>query len=219
MKKLFSKRYKRHYQESKIHLIIDLAFVLIILILITANIILVNTNFSIDNIEIKITRPQVNGEVIEYIKIENTDLVLNSNIVYYTSEGEQLGVGPWPPVTDEISSVRIIIDISSATHNVSDLQFLAKLPNNITWTNNSVVNTGNAIVYDNTNNLIVWNIGNWDAGQNARASFEIEFTPTQDNLGNKIKLLENLSVSGLDTITGQKVDIAGNNLFSPTIEE
>ncbi len=219
MKKFFSKRYKRHYQESKIHLFIDLAFVIIIIILIISNIILFNKSFPIKDITIGINH-HANGNTRQEKKrpVINAKLTLNSDAAYYTSEGEQLGVGPWPPAVNETTSVRIFLEITPDIHRVKNLQLKARLPSKITWLGNSAVSLGQAIFYDKKSRLIIWALDSLDIKQKARASFEIEFTPTQKDFGNRIKLLENLSASAIDKITGQGISAFGNNLYSPKVE-
>ena len=215
------KRHKKYYQESKIHLFIDLAFVIIIIVLIISNIILFKKTFPIEDIQININRHQVDRQVEQKKEpqIINTNLILNANLVYYTPEGEQLGIGPWPPVVGETTLVRIVLNVTTNIHSVKNLQFKAKLPTKITWVGKSAVNLGQAIFYDNASGLIIWSLDNLDINQKAQASFEIEFTPKKDDLRHKIKLLENLKVSGVDKVTGQGISTTKNDLYSLEVKK
>lgn len=212
-------RHEKYYAESKIHLFIDLAFVMIIIILILANIILFSLEFPIESIEIKVTHPQVSGEATKPVEIRNTNLILNSDIIYYTLEGEQLGIGPWPPVVGETTSVRVFLDLTTDIHAIKNLQFKAKLPANIIWTGKSAVNLGQAIFYDQASGLVVWTLDKLNMNEKAEASFEIKFTPASNDLGKQIKLLENLSVSAVDSVTGQGISAVGSNSYSSVVEE
>jgi len=215
-------RYEKHYKESKKHLVIDIVFVVLILLLIITNVILFNKSFPVESVEIKIVRPKVEGEKIEESQmpevVQNTNLILSSKIAYYTTEGEQLGVGPWPPVVGETSLIRVMIEVYPTSHRVSNLYFKANLPVGIRWTGNFAVETGEAMVYDETKDLISWSIGSIGDREKVSASFELELTPNEENLGQKMELLKNLSLVGFDLVTSNSVSGFSSNLYTPAVD-
>jgi len=218
--KFLCNRYERYYKSSKVHLVIDAIFVILILILIGTNVYLFNKDFPVKVQPVSINRaPKVIGEKVEVPisqkpKTVNTNLILKSKVVYYTDEGEQLGIGPWPPQVNETTSVRIVSEISTDLHPVKKIQFKAKLPPEIKWTGNVAVNSGQAPVYDKEDNLIIWSFDNLSPGKKALVSFEIEFTPDKNDLDRKIKLVEDIKVLSIDVITGQVVVASNSDLYS-----
>lgn len=212
------RRYEKHYKESKKHLVIDLIFVILILLLIAGNIVLMTKSFPIENLEIKINRPQENDSTKVIEPISDTKLVLNSSVEYFNQDGDQLGTGPWPPVIEQTSSLRVFVSLKPGAHSVSDIVFKIQLPKNITWTDNFVVDSGNALTYDIDNNLIYWQIDQLAINQKANANFEIQITPTAQDLGNKLKLVNSISVSATDMLTKNEVSQTSGSLYSPVVE-
>ncbi len=206
--------------KFKSHKNFDLFLIFLIFILILVNAYLATLEFPIKITELKIIRPQVSGEFDEKKlepKITKANLIFNNQLIYNTKEGEQLGIGPWPPKVDNKTSVRIIWQLSSEHRAVQNIKISAKLPENISYTNKIAVNKGKALNFDPTTRLISWNLDELKLNEKTQASFEIEFTPTPDQVDEKIKLLENNFVTGWDSLLNEQITNYSNNIYSPKV--
>ena len=223
---MFLSYYTKHYKNSKTHLLIDVSFVLLIIVLIITNIYLFTKDYPVDTQTIahlseknsvqNVTGKQ-NGQVAgesDKQQIQNTNLTLAARVVYYTTEGEQLGVGPWPPQVGELSSVRVVINAHTTLHSVKKAQIRIKLADKAKYTNNSAVNLGRALKYDPAKHMVVWNLNDLSLKQKAQASFEIEFTPSKSDLDQRIKLVKAVSIFGIDAKTAQAVSAFKGSLYS-----
>lgn len=216
-------RYEHHYRESKKHLVIDFIFVILILILIGLNIYLFTREFPIESIEINFNHTQVNGErdvvpTSTKPEVTVTSLIFNNFAQYYSAEGEQLGVGVWPPQVGATTTLRVVWSLQTRERAVKDVNYTAQLPVGVSWNGNSVVNKGQAISYDSQNRLVSWQVENLEAGEEVRGSFEIEFVPEEKQRGGKVKLLEDIEVSAIDSLLQETVQTKGNNLYSPEVK-
>jgi len=214
------RRYERHYKESKKHLAIDLIFIILILLLITANIILMTKSFPIENVQLNFNHATSDNDstpVVEEV-ISDTELILNSSVVYYNADGDQLGFGAWPPSVDEITQVRIFVSIKPSMHAIKNINLKIKIPASEMWKNDFVVDTGDALIFDEANNLIYWQIDQLAEKQKAQANFVIQIEPSVEDLNNKIKLIDWISSSAIDMLTGNKVEQTLGSLYSPKVE-
>lgn len=198
----------------------DLILVFLIFILILINISLLTQKLPIETFELKITHQKVSGESDKQ-KIKpapvKANLIFNNSVIYYTSEGEQLGIGQWPPQVDNKTSVRIIWDLSNTPRAIQNIKISAKLPINIIYTNKISVNKGKALNFDPATRLITWNLDKLKLNEKAIASFEIEFIPNKNQVNKKIKLLENAFASGWDSLLNEQITTYANNLYTPNI--
>jgi hypothetical protein len=214
------RRYERHYKKSKKHLVLDLLFVVLILILIALNIILFTKSFPIEKISINLhennTTDNTNTPaVIEEIK--DTDLILNAEVKYFTITGDQIGIGPWPPQINETTNLRIFVNLKSTIHNVKDVNLQIKLPKDIKWTDNFVVNLGDPLVYNPTSNTISYFLEDLKPQELTEINFEIAITPTSENQNSKLKLIDWISVNANDVVTKNEIEKTLGNLFSPVV--
>ncbi|MFC1622481.1 hypothetical protein ACFL1Y_00605 [Patescibacteria group bacterium] len=214
------KRYEKHYKESKKHLAIDLIFIILILLLIASNIILITKSFPIENVEIKINHQEksTNNEVVFTEPVVDTNLILNSSVAYYNNDGDQLGSGPWPPIVEEISTLRVFVSLKPDVHSASNIVLKIQLPTGVVWTDNFVVDTGNALTYDSANNLIYWQIDQLVINQSASANFALQINPKANDLAKKLKLVDWISVSATDMLTKNIINQTLGSLFSPIVE-
>ena len=146
----------------------------------------------------------------------SSDLKILADYKYFTDEGEQLGLGVWPPVVGSETSLRIFLIPENNLNRIKDILVSADLPENINWTGEFSVNNGQPLNYNKNNNQITWRIEELNTLNNTQANFEIEFIPQ----ANKVILLKNLQISGTDLFTnkilnynfGDLVLLIGNDL-------
>jgi len=244
MKTFFKKRWDKHYhQDNKNrywHLTIDGLFSVIILTLIVANTYLSSTNYgkvlgtqhdepnNIDvdqNINNNPTTTDIildNKDQDEVVTIPSTNIQLKSLARYYTAEGEQLGIGPLPPTVGVSTGYRIFISLDGFTHNLENTLVSAKLPNNISLTDKSIVTFGDNMSFDNNSREIKWNLGNLstnDKQQIIGLTFKVELTPSENQVGSPAVLLTNIKLSALDSISGKIITKINPNITTNLISD
>jgi len=217
----FKRRYEKHYKISKKHLIIDLIFVILILLLIIINAYLLTQKFFMPEFSITFRQKQapVQQEKTNF-SLEKIfpKLSLKTEALYFNVEGDQLGLGAWPPKINALTNLAINVKIKAESGSWKKTKFQAKLPNNITWAKNSSINKGSAIVYEISKNMIIWNIDTLDFEEEAEAVFNLEFMPSDEYLNKKILLLESVSAIGLNQETEREFEVSVKNLYSPIVQ-
>lgn len=209
----FKKRFAKHYREKKIHLIIDLGFVVIIIALIIININLALKKFDFGSLSQYLpfhsgnfassTVNQDNNQTAINTATDKlpAEIKLTTRYAYYTLEGDQLGVGPWPPVVGEASAVRVFLDLKISRHNLTNLKVTANLPQGLEWLGRDAVNKGTGLAFDSTSRKITWSISDLlVVDGSVQAGFLVGFTGAE-----KVKLLENINASGFDLLADEQI--------------
>ncbi len=195
-------RYDRYYKESKKHLVIDLILIAIILFLVGLNIyVFTRESPAVEDIQINIHR-QTKGVSDVQEMPQKTELLLSAQAVYYTDEGEQVGVGVWPPQVGQTTSVRLVLKMTTNLHQINSLHLKAKLPTDVAWTGQTAVNAGEALAFDEKERAVIWSLDKLAPWQKAEVNFEVRFTPMESKT---MKLLDKIVVSGIDAIMGEGV--------------
>ncbi len=132
------------------------------------------------------------------IKI-GTSLNLNSEVRYYTQEGDQLGRGPLPPQVGKETKYWILTTVKNGTSKVKDLQFQAKLPDYVYWTDKSSVSHGSDVKYSANNHTVSWFATSLPANTPAGIYFQLGITPTVGQVGTSPILVNNMTLSAFDS--------------------
>lgn len=107
---------------------------------------------------------------------------------YYTAEGDQVGIGPLPPIVGLPTSYLITWSIDNSGGDLSDLQFSAVLGEAATWQGEAGLTGGN-LSYDSENRKINWRITAWpDDATLKQASFYVSINPNQEMVGQILTL-------------------------------
>lgn len=152
-----------------------------------------------------------------------SDLQVSSRAVYYSAQGDQLGVGPLPPAVDIPTRYWVFWEVDNLGNDLKDFMVSAELPANVGWTDQKSLLSGK-IRYAPIGRKIVWTIDEMskDGGQ-YRAGFEIELIPGKDDLGKVPVILTNTEYSASDTYAETEIsgklddltsDLKGDNLSS-----
>jgi|GEM_PF-683883 hypothetical protein len=156
---------------------------------------------------------QVDGRSIDYEMFSPkikfiSDLQISSNGLYYSAAGDQLGVGPLPPVVDVPTKYWIFWEINNSGNDLKNLTVSADLSNNIAWTGNKTVLSGD-LRFGEVSRKMIWTVDDIAAsGGNYRAGFEIELIPTLADVGKIPDLVSNIKYNATDTFTN--TDISGS---------
>lgn len=135
-----------------------------------------------------------------YINL-NTSVRLNNRAVYYYDDGTPIGTGPLPPKAGETTRFVVFWDISNTLHEIENIKVSAVLPDKVNWTNNFNVSAGE-VSFNPVSRELIWKINRlpYDAN-NPNLTFHLEIKPTKDDVGKIIKILNNATLTAVDTVT------------------
>lgn len=136
------------------------------------------------------------------------------NAIYYTSpQGDQLGIGPVPPIAGIPTSYWIFWE-ARGTGDFKNLVVSAHLPQGVGLTSRRSLLSGE-FTYNASARQIIWKVPDLKGRSDSyRLGFEIEVTPTTSDIGHILTLLNNSRYSAIDTLTGENKNGLLGNLTS-----
>ena len=142
-------------------------------------------------------------------------IVLGSFGRYWTDGGDQLGRGPVPPYVGETTKYWIFWSISGTTNDLSNLYIEADLGPNVTLTGRQSVSFGSSV--SSSNGTVFWNVSEiaptLPSGSTVvGAAFEVQITPTADQVGSTPTLLSSARVTAQDQFTGAFVSASSGSV-------
>lgn len=148
-----------------------------------------------------------------------TEILLSSPIVlqsfgrYYMSSGDQLGRGPLPPLALETTKYWIFWNISGTTNPLTDVIIEAPLGPGVKLTGKQSVSYGNAV--QTSGDSVSWSVDRIEPtlpSQNPiiGIAFEVEITPSLDQVGSTPILLQSPSIRANDEFTGGVITSSGS---------
>ena len=134
-----------------------------------------------------------------------SELTATAAAYYNSPQGDQLGTGPFPPVSLLPTNLWVYFQ-ADTPNNFTNFVMSARLANNVEFTDNYSLLVGKLNHNKDTGQMIwqVENIGGSD-GDNNSAGFEIELIPSEDQVGSYADLLTNIKFSAVDYFTGLPV--------------
>lgn len=138
-------------------------------------------------------------------KIKTTDQ-FKAETRYFSVYGDQLGVGPIPPVAGIPTKYWIFWQLKNHGNKLADLQVSAELPAGVIWSNESSVNKG-TLAFDDKKNMFTWQVdevGSLD--ENCRLAFALTIIPNAANAKKKILLLNNIKYNFFDDFTRENIE-------------
>lgn len=141
----------------------------------------------------------------------NSDLGIKATSRYYSPDGEALGTGPLPPVVGETTTYWVFLQAENQLHRVRDVVITARLGEQAVWQDRGSVGAGEPLVYDENSRTLTWSVGNLPDYKTAYdknrlgAALQLSVTPTAQQLGERLILLEDIRISGIDTVTGSRL--------------
>jgi len=134
-------------------------------------------------------------------------LSLKTFALFYTPQGDQIGVGSVPPVVGNYTAYWLILQVNNTNNKIKDFKLTAKVPANIEFTNIYNVTDGNQIIFNEKTRELEWQIdsvsafaGIFNAAPEAR--IQLALTPTTDQIGKSPILLANIVATATDDATG-----------------
>lgn len=135
----------------------------------------------------------------------NSQLTLEANLYYHSPQGDQLGIGPVPPVVGVPTKYWLIVKANNSGNNLSNLVFSAQLAPNVELADEYSLLAGK-FSYDNLRRRLIWQVDALDAsGGDYIANFALNFTATADQVGKNALVLSNLEYYANDDWTGVEI--------------
>ena len=141
-----------------------------------------------------------------------TAFVFRAQARYYNDEFLQVGYGPIPPVVGQKTSYRIFWNLGNTSNEVTDVTVTATLAENVTWTGTTSVSAGEPMSYDAATRAVTWRINRIPVGAGIlfpelEGYFDVSITPTTNDSGKVMMLVESAKASGGDSYTEQKINL------------
>ncbi len=134
-----------------------------------------------------------------------TDASLNAEARFFTEEGAPIGSGPLPPQTGKTTTYRVFWSVNKSLHALEDFQVTAVLPASVAWGAATSVQAG-AITYDDATRTVRWSLNRMPENVNAlEASFDIQLTPTEFDIGRFAQLLGESRFTAKDPAVNEQV--------------
>ncbi|MFH1744897.1 MAG: hypothetical protein ABH881_01870 [bacterium] len=160
---------------------------------------------------------ELNDNLVEYNTYSSaikllSDLEVSSRGLYYSSEGDQLGIGPVPPLVDIPTKYWIFLDINNFGNNIKGFSMSGDLPENVLWTGNKTASAGR-LDYGKIGRRVIWTVG--DIGQEdsgKKAGFEVSLIPGESDIGKVLDLIENIKFIATDDFCGKEMSQSFPNI-------
>ncbi|OGY99391.1 MAG: hypothetical protein A2945_00860 [Candidatus Liptonbacteria bacterium RIFCSPLOWO2_01_FULL_52_25] len=117
-----------------------------------------------------------------------------------------LNMGPYPPKVNQPTQYTIHWKVVNYATDVSDIQVAAYLQAGVRFTGTVKSNIGTSPIYDQNSGLITWNIPSLPATKGvisapAEAIFQVEATPSSNQVGRDMPLLSETKLEAKDMFT------------------
>ncbi len=130
---------------------------------------------------------------------------VKSKGLYYSLQGDQLGIGPLPPVVNVPTRYWVFWEIDNYGNELKDVSISAELPSNIVWTDQKSLLAGK-LRYAEISKRVVWTLDDVSQeGGKYKAGFAVELVPNSDDKGKVIDLIKNVEYSAYDSFAEEKI--------------
>ncbi|MBI4090173.1 MAG: hypothetical protein HY421_02105, partial [Candidatus Kerfeldbacteria bacterium] len=131
---------------------------------------------------------------------------------YYHETGEAVGSGPLPPTVGQTTTYQINWYVGNVMNELKDLTVTAVVPSHVTWTGKGISTTAGSVTFDAASRTVSWSLNRLPKGaaSTARAiaaDVELSITPTADDVGSILILLEQSKLTTTDSFTGTKIEV------------
>ncbi len=147
------------------------------------------------------------------IKIASA-LELKAGIYYHSPQGDQLGIGPLPPVVGIPTKYWLIVKALNSGNDLKDLVFSARLPEGVSLSDEQSLLAGK-FSYNQQTRRLIWQLDSLNAdGGDYIANFALTLIPTEEQVGKNVPLLYDLQYHADDTWTGLELSASLSDLDS-----
>lgn len=150
---------------------------------------------------------------LSQIKIAS-DLEIKAGIYYHSPQGDQLGIGPLPPVVGIPTKYWLIVKALNSGNDLEDLVFSARLPEGVSLSDEQSLLAGK-FSYNQQSRRLIWQLDSLSAaGGDYIANFALTLIPSEEQVGKNAPLLYDLQYHADDAWTGLEISAALSDLDS-----
>lgn len=139
----------------------------------------------------------------------NSSTSLYTSAIYHDTSGTILGSGPLPPQAGETTTYAIVWSLQNDLHTIEQVVLEAELPGGSQFAEGIQASDG-SLSYNNERRTIRWEINQID--ETASARFNVSVTPSRNDVGTFLRLVNPASLSARDSETGSTIRREGNTL-------
>lgn len=134
-----------------------------------------------------------------------SNLTVNASVYFHSPQGDQLGIGPVPPIIGVPTTYWLIVKALNNGNDLENFVFSAKLPDNVDLNDEQSLLAGK-FTYNKESRRLVWQVDSLAAtGGDYIANFALVLTPTASQLGQNAALLKDLQYHVSDTLTNTEI--------------
>lgn len=130
-----------------------------------------------------------------------SDLEIDATAYYHSPQGDQLGIGPIPPIVGVPTTYWLIVKADNEGNALRNLAVSFHLPAGVELTGDASLIAGK-YSYNETTRRLIWQVENIDAsGGDYIANFALAFTPKEEQLGHNAVLVDQIQYHADDSWT------------------
>lgn len=134
-----------------------------------------------------------------------SDLQVRADLYYNSPQGDQLGIGPIPPVVGLPTTYWLIIKAANSGNELHNLLVSARLPAGVELSGSQSLLAGK-FSYNKDSRRLIWQINSLSAKDGSYISnFGLTLIPRKDQAGKNALLLEDLQYQADDAWTGTEI--------------
>ncbi len=135
----------------------------------------------------------------------NTDVKVSAAAYYNSQFGDQLGSGPIPPIVGIPTNYWVFFEASDFNNDLKNLAVSAKLAPGVTISNRKTLTAGE-FGYNENQKRVTWTVKDLGADNGSyKVGFEVQFLPSENDLGKTPTLIDNISYLAVDAYTGENL--------------
>ena len=142
------------------------------------------------------------------IPVASTVALTRNEVRYYTPEGDQIGRGTLPPKVGETTKYMILLQVSNSINELKDAELAIQLAPGVTFNpSGQGVTLGPRLQYNAEANTVSWKYSNVPAQSKPEWNFMVEVTPTPEQIGKTLPLVNSGVFTATDVEVGKKFEI------------
>lgn len=143
-----------------------------------------------------------------------TEATLSGRVLRTT--GPFVNAGPVPPVAEQPTTYTVVWDVDNTSNAIQNAAVTASLPPYVKWLGTVSPSTEN-VRFDQSSGVITWNVGDvgtytLNSSGRREVAFQISFTPSVDQINQIPTLVNQASLTALDTFTNAQVNSSQSEL-------
>jgi|GEM_PF-1523877 len=131
---------------------------------------------------------------------------------YYTRDGEQIGLGPLPPIVGFPTRYRVFFEVATDRNQLQSVSVKGVLSKNVTWDTDNCTGISDGFSFNAERRELEWQAGSVAADQSAMASFCLTLTPLANQVGMFAPLMSDVVATGKDSKTERWLKVTSNTI-------